>query len=401
MLAAQTTRPIDWTGVPMMRFQFATAGQILFGSAAARRVAKAAAGMGRRVFLATGTDRQQASSLEEDLAQLGLACVTFTTPSEPTIPMAQEAIEQARNAKADLVIALGGGSVIDLAKTVAAMLTNEGDLIRYLEVVGDGRPVQCRCTPWIAIPTTAGTGAEVTCNAVLLVPEHRRKVSLRSPLMLASMAVVDPDLTHTMSPHVTASTGLDALTQLIEPFVGLGANPMTDGLCREGIRRVARSLARAYACGDDAEARQDMALASLFGGLALANAGLGAVHGLAGPLGGHLIAPHGALCGRLLPWIMEANVRALAQRAPTSPAMARFDELGSLLTGSPGARAADAIQWVHGLCRGVAIPGLAHWGLACADIPALADRARASSSTKGNPVALTTEELAEVLEKAM
>jgi alcohol dehydrogenase class IV len=385
----------------MMRFQFATADQILFGSAAVRQVAKAAAGMGKDVFLVTGTSRQRASVLEEDLAQLGLECVTFSTPGEPTVPMAQEAIEQARNAKADLVIAMGGGSAIDLAKTVAGMLTNEGDLIRYLEVVGEGRPIKSRCAPWIAIPTTAGTGAEVTCNAVLLVPEHRRKVSLRSPLMLASMAVVDPDLTHTMGPRVTASTGLDALTQLIEPFVGLGANPMTDGLCREGIRRVARSLARAYARGDDAQARQDMAMASLFGGLALANAGLGAVHGLAGPLGGHLSAPHGALCGRLLPWVMEANVRALAQRAQTSPARARFDELGPLLTGRCSATAAEAIQWVHGLCHDLAIPGLGQWGLGRPGIPALADTAKASSSTRGNPIALTTDELAEVLEKAM
>jgi alcohol dehydrogenase class IV len=385
----------------MMRFQFVTATQILFGSAAVRQVAKTATGMGKKVFLATGTDRQRASVLQEDLAQLGLECVVFSTPGEPTVPMAQEAMGLARNAKADLVIAMGGGSALDLAKTVATMLTNDGDLTRYLEVVGEGRPIKNRCAPWIAIPTTAGTGAEVTCNAVLLVPEHRRKVSLRSPLMLASMAVIDPDLTHTMGPQVTASTGLDALTQLIEPFVGLGANPMTDGLCREGIRRVAQSLARAYGRGNDVEARQDMAMASLFGGLALANAGLGAVHGLAGPLGGHLGAPHGAVCGRLLPWIMEANVRALAQRAPTSPARARFDELGPLLTGRRDAAAAEAIQWVHGLCHDLAIPGLGQWGLGDQDIPAMVDSARTSSSMRGNPTALTTDELAEVLEKAL
>jgi alcohol dehydrogenase class IV len=315
--------------------------------------------------------------------------------------MAQQAAMQARQAKADVVIALGGGSAIDLAKITAALLTNPGDLTCYLEVVGEGRSIRNRSVPWIAIPTTAGTGAEVTRNAVLGVPEHRRKVSVRSPLMLASMAVIDPELTYSMTPLVTACTGLDALTQLIEPFVGRGANPMVDGLCKEGMRRAARSLRRAYACGEDVEARQDMALASLFGGLALANAGLGAVHGLAGPLGGYLSAPHGALCGRLLPWVMEANFLALVHRAQASPARSRFDELGPLLTSGPRARAPEAIQWVHALCHDLAVPGLAHWGLASGDIPGLADTARTSSSTKGNPTELTADELAEVLYKAM
>ena len=219
--------------------------------------------------------------------------------------------------------------------------------------------------------------------------------------MLASLAVVDPELTYGLPPQVTASTGLDVLTQLIEPFVSTAASPVTDGLCREGIVRVGRSLRRAYVDGRNAAAREDMAAASLLGGLALANARLGAVHGLAGPLGGHLNAPHGAICGRLLPFVMEANVRALVQRLPRSETVARLDEVGRLLTGRPGAKAAEAVQWAYTACCDMGIPPLAHWGLKPDDIHLMAEMAKTSSSTKGNPVELTADEFAEVLVKAL
>jgi alcohol dehydrogenase class IV len=384
-----------------MSFEFTTATQIVFGPGTIQQVAPAAARMGQRAFLVTGRDPHRAGVLQDRLTRSGLGCVVFSTAGEPTVPMAEQAIHHAKQVKADVVIAFGGGSAIDLAKVVAAMLMNQGDLTGYLEVVGQGKPLVHRCAPWIAVPTTAGTGAEVTRNAVLGVPEHRRKVSIRSPLMLASLAVIDPELTYSLPPQVTASTGLDALTQLIEPFVSPAANPMTDGLCREGIVRVGRSLRRAYMDGCDAAAREDMAVASLFGGLALANARLGTVHGLAGPLGGHLNAPHGAVCGRLLPFVMEANILALHQRAADSQAVARFDELGRLLTGRSNAKAAEAIQWVYTVCCDLAVSPLSHWGLRPDDIHQMAEMARTSSSTKGNPIELTTEELIEVLERAM
>ena len=384
-----------------MHFEFATAGKILFGPGTLDRVAPAAAHMGRRVFLATGGSGRGAAALRNQLADAGLESVDFGVAGEPTVSMAQQAIRQARQAKADLVIALGGGSTIDLAKVVAVMLTNPGDLTQYLEVVGPGRSIQSRAAAWIAIPTTAGSGAEVTCNAVLSVPDRRCKVSVRSPLMLATLAVVDPELTYSAPPQVTASTGLDALTQLIEPFVSPAATVLTDGICHEGIRRVARSLRKAHACGQDAIAREDMALASLFGGLALANARLGAVHGLAGPLGGYLAAQHGAICGRLLAFVMEANVQALRQRHPRSTAEARYDELGPLLTGRSTAKAAEAIEFVRALCCDLAVPTLSQLGLTAADIPRIADMARASSSIKGNPIELAPDELAEVLARAL
>lgn len=308
-----------------MRFEFATPTRIIFGAAALDEVAPLAAEMGSCAFVVTGRSTERAKPLLEQLNKRQIKCITFNVPGEPTTTIAKAAVSQARQAECDLVIAIGGGSVIDTGKVVAAMLTNSGQLKDYLEVVGQARALACRAVPHIAIPTTAGTGAEVTRNAVLGLPEHRGKVSMRSPLMLPSLAVVDPLLTHSMPPFITAGTGLDAITQLIEAYVCNKANPLTDGICREGLKRAGRSLRIAYENGSNRAAREDMALASLFGGLALANAKLGAVHGLAGPLGGMISAGHGVICARLLPYVMKANIRALQSRADDLPALARYD----------------------------------------------------------------------------
>ena len=263
-----------------MRFEFATASQIIFGPGTIREVAGEAAGMGKRAFVITGRSTERAGPLLEQLNKHAIEYVTFSVPTEPTTTIVTEAVKQAREAKSDLVIGIGGGSVLDTGKVIAAMLTNSGKLLDYLEVVGLGKPLKKTPVSYIAIPTTAGTGAEVTRNAVLAVPEKQVKVSMRSPLMLPRLAVVDPELTHSMPPSITAVTGLDALTQLIEAYVSNKANPMTDGICREGLKRAGRSLRQACENGSDSNAREDMALASLFSGLALANAKLGAVHGL-------------------------------------------------------------------------------------------------------------------------
>ena len=299
-----------------MRFEFATATRILFGPGALQEAALAAATLGRRALVVTGGSVERAAPLLEQLKAQGVEATTFAVAGEPTMATILAGLERAKELACDLVIGLGGGSVLDSGKAIAALLTNGGDPLDYLEVIGRGQALARPAAPYIAIPTTAGTGSEVTRNAVLASPEHRVKVSLRSPLMLPRLAIVDPELTYSLPPSITASTGLDALTQLIEPYVCNSANPLTDALCREGIVRVARSLQRAYEDGKDPTAREDMALASLFGGLALANAKLGAVHGFAGPLGGLFPAPHGAICARLLPSVMKANVRALQARAP-------------------------------------------------------------------------------------
>lgn len=384
-----------------MNFEFATAGRIIFGPGTLQEVAPAARAYGRHALVVTGRDASRAGTLVELLRAAGLAVTTLPIAHEPTTDDIVAATEQARSAGCDLVIGFGGGAALDAAKAIAALLTNDGPLLDYLEVIGRALPLARPAAPCIAIPTTAGTGSEVTRNAVLASPALRVKVSLRGPQLLPRMAVVDPELTYSLPPSVTAATGLDALTQLIEPYVSSRANPLVDPLCVDGIRRVARSLRRAFEQGSDATARADMALASLFGGLALANAGLGAVHGFAGPVGGMFPAPHGAVCAALLPHVMEANTAALGARAPQQAALGRYDEVARLLTGDPHATAVDGAHWVRDLVAALGIPRLAAWGVTAADTPAIIDAALKASSMKANPIPLTRAELGGILQRAI
>ena len=384
-----------------MRFEFATATRIIFGPGSVREVPALARAMGDRALVVTGSSVERAQLLIGQLGEERIRCVTFAIPGEPTTAIVTQGVALARQEGCNLVIAFGGGSAIDGAKAIAALLTNGGGLLDYLEVVGLGKPLAHPSAPFIAIPTTAGTGTEVTRNAVLASPEHRVKASLRSPLMLARLAVVDPELTYALPAAVTASTGLDALTQLIEPYVSCRANPMTDALCLDGIKRVARSLRRAYADGGDQAARTDMALASLFGGLALANAGLGAVHGFAAPLGGMFPAPHGTVCAALLPHVMDANARALRQRTPENKALRRYREIACLLTGRADTDIQDGIVWVTETCRELQIPSLRQYQLTPGDVPSVVEKAAQASSMKANPIALTRPELEEILSRAL
>jgi alcohol dehydrogenase class IV len=384
-----------------MKFEFATATRIVFGAGMASQVGAIAAGFGRRALVVTGRDSGRAERLLANLKSAGVSAVTFPVAGEPELATVEQGTKRARAEQCELVIAFGGGSAIDAAKAIAAMLTNDGELLDYLEIIGRGNPLTRPSAPFIAIPTTAGTGAEVTRNAVLASPEHKVKVSLRSPLLLAKVAVVDSELTYDLPPALTASTGLDALTQLIEPFVCNRANPMTDGLCIEGLRRAARSLRVAFGNGKDKDARADMAVASLFSGLALANAGLGAVHGFAGPIGGSFPAPHGAVCAALLPHVMAMNLRALRQRDPNGPALARYGEAAWWLTGDMKAGADDGLKWVRALVLDLKIPRLGGLGIRREHFPDLVARAANASSMKANPIALTPAELAEILEQAL
>ncbi len=383
-----------------MRFEFATATRIIFGPGTVSEATSISGEMGKRAFVVTGSTVERTEPLLELLGEQGTDYVTFNVSGEPTTTIAAAAVQAARRAGCDMVISIGGGSVLDTGKVVAAMLTNSGEMENYLEVVGTGKPLAFSAAPHIAIPTTAGTGAEVTRNAVLSVPKHRVKVSMRSPFMLPRLAVVDPVLTHSMPPSVTASTGLDALTQLFEVYVSCQANPLTDGICRQGLSRAGRSIRRAYEDGNDHNAREDMAMASLFSGLGLANAKLGAVHGFAGPLGGMYPVPHGVICARLLPFVMEANVRALRQRNPNSLALAKYDEAARLLTGDGSANAADAVTWVQELCLALKVPSLAGFRLKQQDFETIAAKAKKSSSMKGNPIELTDDELLNIIRAA-
>ena len=241
----------------------------------------------------------------------------------------------------------------------------------------------------------------MTKNAVLGSPEHRVKVSLRSSILLPRVVLIDPETTVPLPPKVTASTGLDTLTQLIEPYVSTRANPITDGFCLSGIPRVAQGLARAFCDGHDCSARSNMSLASLFGGMALANAGLGAVHGFAAPIGGMFDAPHGAVCAALLPHVMEMNIRALRRRMPDSDALRRYDALGPLLSNQTTAKADDAVKWVHELCRVLNVGGLGDFGIREEHIKELVEKAQKANSMKVNPILLESDELAEILRAAL
>ena len=378
-------------------FELATATRILFGAGTVREAPGAVRALGaRRILLVTGANAARAEPLR---AALGIDAAVFPVAGEPTVELARAGAAAA--AGCDAVVALGGGSALDAGKAIAALGANGGDPLDYLEVIGRGRKLERPSLPFVAIPTTAGTGAEVTRNAVLASPEHGMKASLRSPLMLPALAIVDPDLLVGSPPAVLASSGLDALSQLIEPFLSARANPVTDALAREGIRRSARSLRRAVTVELDGPAREDLALASLLGGLCLANAGLGAVHGFAAPAGGMFAAPHGAVCAALLVPVMEVNLRALETRAPGHPALGRFAEIAALVTGQPGASAAQGLAWLRELVAALHIPGLGRHGLTAAQIPLLVERAKVASSMKANPIPLSDEELSEIASTAL
>lgn len=384
-----------------MDFEFATATRIIFGTGAMDKIPSFAKEFGKRVFLVTGSKPERAEKLVKLLEAEGFKVFTYSVSDEPTTDTVIEGAALAKKEKCHIVLGFGGGSVLDTGKATAALLTNKGDLMDYLEVIGKGESIKEIPAPYIAIPTTAGTGAEVTRNAVIRSPEHKVKVSMRSLLMLPRIALVDPALSSSMPPSVTASTGLDALTQLIEPYVCSNPNPITDAICREGIKRAARSLLRAYKNGKDMEAREDMALAGLFSGMALANAKLGAVHGFAGPLGGMFPAPHGVICAKLLPSVMKGNVKALKEREGNSPAVKRFFEVAEMLTGRAGSGLEEALEWLHELCSELAVPSLSASGLSEENVPDVVEKAKNSSSMKGNPVKLTEEELTEILRQAL
>jgi alcohol dehydrogenase class IV len=385
----------------MLSFEFATANRIIFGAGKLNGLGDQLKARAKRLLLVCGNSSDAIPRVREILSAQGIPFDEFHVHGEPTVDTASEGALLALKHGCDMVIGLGGGSVLDAGKAIAALATNRGDIFDYLEIVGQGGALTNASLPYIAIPTTAGTGTEVTRNAVLESPSHGVKVSLRSPMMLPSIALVDPELTYSLPPAITASSGLDALTQLIEPFVSVKANPMTDAICREGMRHAAKSLRQAYHNGADASAREGMAVASLFGGMALANAALGAVHGFAGPLGGMLHAPHGAICARLLPLVMEANIKALKYRHAGHVAIERYIEVAQIVTGDINASAQDGVKWVSDLVSELNIPPLSAHGMNESHIPEAVEKTLNASSFKGNPIALSEGELREVLERAL
>ena len=387
------------SGIP--HFEFTSAGRIVFGRGVASQVPQLVSALGRRALVVVGRDPSRHAPILDSLSETGVETEAFSVPTEPTLQQVRRGTLLARQAEVEVVVGLGGGSALDAAKAIAILATHDADVLDYLEVIGAGKTFVAPGLPVVAIPTTAGTGTEVTRNAVLASAEHGVKVSLRSHFLLPRLAIVDPALSSDMPPALTARTGADTLAQLIEPFVSLRAGPMTDGLCREGLRLVSRSLGRAFHDGSDLASRDEMALASTLSGLALANAGLGVVHGLAGPIGGAIPAPHGTICAALLPGAMEVNLRALRAAGLDSSALQRYDELARLLTGRAEAGADDGARWTAALCVDLAIPRLSSFGLTEASLPVIVERADAASSTRSNPVKLTAEQLAEIVRRAL
>jgi alcohol dehydrogenase class IV len=326
-------------------FEFLSAGRIVFGSGVAESLGERACKLGRRALWVTGRDRARVSGLEAQLRQAGVELAAFSVASEPRIQDALDAVERGRELGVELVVACGGGSVLDLGKAAAALLANPRDPYDFLEVVGRGQPLARPALPLIALPTTAGTGAEVTKNAVLASSEHAVKASLRHDTMLPAVALVDPQLTLSMPAAVTASTGLDALTQCLEPFVSVQHNPLTDALALEGMRRGATALPRAFRDGSD--------------------------------------------------------LAALRARSPQSPLLRRFEQVARVLTGRANASTEDGVAFLDDLARELAVPGLGSYGMTEADVPNVVAKAAVASSMKGNPIALTTSELSEVLRRAL
>lgn len=384
----------------MKSLDFVTASRVIFGKGCLKDGINAISQLGKRPMVVYAAGGAPVETITAPLYEMGLTLTKHAVDHEPSVDLIQKMVKSARENDCDSVIAFGGGSVMDAGKATSAMLTNSGDLLEYLEVIGQNKPLTLPAAPCVTIPTTAGTGAEVTRNAVLAVPEKKVKVSLRSNYLLPKLAIVDPELTLTLPAHITAYTGMDALTQVIEPYVSIKHNPLVDVLCLDGIARSVRSLFKAFLNSSDCEARYDLSLASLYGGLALTNAGLGAVHGFAGPMGGMYDIPHGAVCGILLPYVFRMNVNAIVIRHPESEFISRFKMVASSLTGDTDASPEEGAEWLVQLVEKLRIPRLADYGIIRDDFPLIVEKARVASSMKANPIELSNQELIQILEAA-
>ena len=381
-------------------FNFSTSHNIIFGAGKITELSKVIETYGNKVLIVRTPLENNISKVINIIEKAKKDWISYTVVNEPTIEIIDDVVKSAREFDTALVIAVGGGSVIDTGKAVSALLTNPGQLIDYLEVVGKGLPLKKRSVPLIAIPTTAGTGSETTRNAVIEVTEKRVKVSLRGIFIQPEVALIDPEFTLSVPPQVTAYSGMDAFIQVIEPYVSLKANRMTDIFCREGIKSAASSLLKAYSDGNDLSARINMSWVSLLGGICLANSGLGAVHGFAGSIGGMFHIPHGAICASLLPAVMEVNIRALKKRDPDSISIDRYQEIFQLVTGNPIICVQDGLNWFGDFHAKLQIPSLKKLGILKINFSEIIRQSKVASSMKTNPVVLNDEELNEILEKA-
>lgn len=378
-------------------FGFLTAGQIIFGRGAREQAAARTAKYGTCIALVRGKSVAWVDVFKDELRTVGVTVHEVSCTQEPSLPMISQALDGLRPHGVDAVVAIGGGAVIDMGKALAALLPASGDPLTYLESVGQGQPLDTAPVPFVAIPTTSGTGAELTKNAVILVPEAGRKVSLRDDRMLPDLALVDPELTDGCPRSVTLASGLDAITQVIEPYLCNKSSPLTDALCRDAIPKGLAAIFK-LAQGEDADARDAMSYTSMIGGMALANAGLGAVHGLAGVLGGRVLAPHGLVCGRLLGPVLMANHAKMTADGQTT---ARFDEVASWMEAAWELPRGQVFENLSGLLDDWGVPRLGEWVTAQTPLEPIAEEASGSSSMKANPCILSHKTLIGIMKQAI
>jgi len=379
-------------------FDYYSPTRIIFGKGSFRKCGILARELGNNALVVTGSGKVTVDGLRTLLSEEGINWTEYRVGGEPRIDIIDEGIRIAKESKSDHVICLGGGSVMDAGKAIAAMMTNPDTLLDYLEVVGKGKSVDIQGLPVITIPTTSGTGSEVTKNSVISVAERKVKVSMRGKGMPAKIALIDPELTYSLPPDITATTGMDALTQVIEAYLSNSASPISDAYALEGIRLGAESLLKAYQNGRDEKARENMALTALFSGIALSQAGLGAVHGFAGVIGGMTDAPHGAICACLLPAVISANFEAMSKGENNYDGLLRFKRFSQIVTGETSPTPQKGIEWVRDLSKKLAIKGLSYLGVEKDDFKFIVPKAVVSSSMKKNPVVLGEDILFRVLE---
>ena len=350
----------------------------------------------KRVVIVHGTLRTRVQSVIEQIRQTIDVVAQIEVHDEPSLPALERHLQGFQGLVVDGLIAIGGGSVLDMTKALAGLIPAKHPVMTYLEVVGDGRALEQQPLPWIAIPTTAGTGSEMTKNAVIDIPDAQRKVSLRDSKLLPAIALVDPAFTDDTPKAVTLACGLDAVTQCIEPYLSNKRSFLTDSLVEPVIPRALQALHRLMG-QETSEDRDTLAYTSMIGGVALANSGLGVVHGFAGPLGSVTGAAHGAICGALLPYGLKVN----RHFADDPIVIQRLDQIANWIIPIFGGMKADAFDTLAAWIADQGITGLASLGLKEVDIRAVATASQASSSMKANPVALPFEALVSVLEEAL
>ena len=362
---------------------------------------------GQSVLLVTGKHSLQRSGklqqIESLLKENHLTAESIVCPGEPSPDLVDTICQRYCQESIDVVVAIGGGSVVDAGKAISAMLPHLNSIMDHLEGVGRGIPHSGIKTPFIAMPTTSGTGGEVTKNAVISqVGPNGFKKSIRHDRLVPDAVIVDSELLISCPPSITAACGMDAFTQLLEPYLSPTATALTDAIAWSGLEAIAPNLLPA--CGDgahDVKVREGMAYASLMSGVALANAGLGIVHGLASPLGGFFPIPHGVVCGTLMATAVCANWQALISRAPDSPAVTKMARLGALLEGTSdkdphyygGALCQILTEWTEQL----KLPRLGDYGVKTTDM----DRILAKAKNRNNPVDLTADEIRALVEKRL